>query len=73
MPSNPAPAGSATPADLCAHLRKVAAGKTLTEIGKILSLSIKTISTYRSRILHKMQLDNNSELTRYALKHGLVD
>ena len=51
----------------------LAAGKTLTEIGKILSLSIKTISTYRSRILHKMQLDNNSELTRYALKHGLVD
>jgi two-component system, NarL family, invasion response regulator UvrY len=51
----------------------LAAGKTLTEIGKILSLSIKTISTYRSRILQKMHLDNNSELTRYALKHGLVD
>jgi DNA-binding NarL/FixJ family response regulator len=51
----------------------LAAGKTLTEIGKILSLSIKTISTYRSRILQKLRLDNNSELTRYALKHGLVD
>lgn len=51
----------------------LAGGQTLTEIGKILALSIKTISTYRSRILQKMQLDNNSELTRYALKHGLVD
>ncbi len=51
----------------------LAAGKTLTEIGKNLALSIKTISTYRSRILNKMQLGNNSELTRYALKHGLVD
>ncbi len=51
----------------------LAAGKTLTEIGRILSLSIKTISTYRSRILQKMRLENNSDLTRYALKHGLVD
>ncbi|HTD65268.1 MAG TPA: response regulator transcription factor [Candidatus Limnocylindria bacterium] len=50
----------------------LASGTTLTQIGKILSLSIKTISTYRSRILQKMQLDNNAELTRYALKHGLV-
>lgn len=51
----------------------LASGTTLTQIGKILSLSIKTISTYRSRILQKMQLGNNSELTRYALKHGLVE
>jgi two-component system invasion response regulator UvrY len=51
----------------------LASGTTLTQIGKILSLSIKTISTYRSRILQKMRLDNNAELTRYALKHGLVE
>ncbi len=50
----------------------LASGKTLTQIAKILSLSIKTISTYRSRILQKMSLANNAELTRYALKHGLV-
>ncbi len=51
----------------------LAGGQTLTQISKILSLSIKTISTYRARILQKMHLDNNSELTRYALKHGLVE
>jgi two-component system invasion response regulator UvrY len=50
----------------------LASGKTLTQISRILSLSIKTISTYRSRILQKMHLDNNAALTRYALKHGLV-
>jgi len=50
----------------------LASGKTLTQISKILSLSIKTISTYRSRILQKMHMGNNAELTRYALKHGLV-
>jgi DNA-binding NarL/FixJ family response regulator len=51
----------------------LASGTTLTQIGRILSLSIKTISTYRSRILQKMKLANNAELTRYALKHGLVE
>ena len=51
----------------------LAGGRTLTQISRILSLSIKTISTYRSRILQKLHLDNNSELTRYALKHGLVE
>lgn len=50
----------------------LASGKTLTQISKILSLSIKTISTYRSRVMQKMHLENNASLTRYALKHGLV-
>jgi|ERR1051325_10498110 DNA-binding NarL/FixJ family response regulator len=50
----------------------LASGKTLTQISRILSLSIKTISTYRSRIMQKMHMVNNAELTRYALKHGLV-
>lgn len=50
----------------------LSSGKTLTQIAKILSLSVKTISTYRSRVLQKMHLANNAELTRYALKHGLV-
>ncbi len=51
----------------------LASGTTLTQIGRILSLSIKTISTYRSRVLQKLQLENNAELTRYALKHGLLE
>jgi two-component system, NarL family, invasion response regulator UvrY len=54
-------------------LTMLARGDTLTNIGRVLSLSIKTISTYRARILQKMQLNNNAEMTRYALKHGLVD
>lgn len=51
----------------------LAAGKTVKEIGAELSLSIKTISTYRSRILEKMLLKNNAELMRYAVENELVD
>jgi two-component system invasion response regulator UvrY len=54
-------------------MKMLASGTTLTQIGKILSLSIKTISTYRSRILEKLKLDTNADLTRYALRHNLVD
>ena len=53
-------------------LRMIASGKTVTEIAQELSLSVKTISTYRSRILEKMRLKNNSELTRYAFANLLV-
>ena len=56
-----------------AVMTMLASGKTLTEIGKMLALSIKTISTYRTRVLLKMQLENNSDLTRYALKHRLME
>ena len=51
----------------------IASGKTVTEIAKELSLSIKTISTYRARILEKMGIKNNAELTYYAIKNQLVD
>ncbi len=51
----------------------IASGKTLKEIAGELSLSIKTISTYRSRILEKMKKNNNAELTRYAINNRLVD
>ena len=54
-------------------LKMLASGTTLTQIGKILSLSIKTISTYRSRILDKLKLETNADLTRYALRHKLVE
>ena len=51
----------------------IASGKTVTEIAEILSLSIKTVSTYRSRILEKMKMKNSAELTYYAIKNQLVD
>lgn len=54
-------------------LRLIAVGKTVSEIAEELSLSVKTISTYRGRILEKMNLRNNAEMMRYALQHGLVD
>jgi DNA-binding NarL/FixJ family response regulator len=50
----------------------IAAGKTITEIAQELSLSAKTISTYRARILEKMQMKNNAEMMVYAIKQGLV-
>ncbi|MDA3843351.1 MAG: response regulator transcription factor [Candidatus Kapabacteria bacterium] len=51
----------------------IASGKTATDIANELSLSINTISTYRIRILEKMSMKNNSEITHYALKNRLVD
>jgi len=54
-------------------MRKIALGKTVTEIARELFLSPKTISTYRSRILEKIGIKNNSELIRYAIKNRLVD
>lgn len=51
----------------------IATGNTVTDIANELSLSVKTISTYRTRILEKLDLRNNAEIIRYALKHGLVD
>jgi two-component system, NarL family, invasion response regulator UvrY len=50
----------------------LAAGKTVKEVGAELSLSIKTISTYRTRILEKMRLRNNAEIMSYALRLGLI-
>jgi DNA-binding NarL/FixJ family response regulator len=51
----------------------IALGKTPTEIATELSLSVKTISTYRTRILEKMGMRNNAELMRYAVSNRLVD
>jgi DNA-binding NarL/FixJ family response regulator len=51
----------------------IASGKTVSEIARELSLSVKTISTYRSRILEKMRMKNNAELTRYAINNSLID
>lgn len=49
------------------------AGKTTTEIAHQFSISIKTVSTHKSRIMEKMQMTNQAELIRYALRHRLVD
>ena len=54
-------------------MRMIASGKTPTEIAGKLFLSIKTISTYRSRILEKMRMKSNAELIHYALKNRLVE
>lgn len=54
-------------------MRMIASGKTVKEIAQQLSLSPKTISTYRSRILEKMNMKSNAEITRYAIENQLVD
>ena len=51
----------------------IAGGKSVSVIGEELSLSVKTISVYRSNILTKMNLKNNSEITHYAFKNNLVE
>ena len=51
----------------------IASGKTATEIARELSLSVKTISTYRHRILDKMKMKNSAELTHYTMSRRLVD
>jgi DNA-binding NarL/FixJ family response regulator len=50
----------------------LAGGKRLTDIAREMSLSIKTVSTYKRRILDKMHMSVNAELTRYAIEHGLI-
>ena len=54
-------------------LAMIASGKTVGGIGQELSLSVKTISTYRSRILAKMGMKSNAELTHYTIKNKLID
>ncbi len=51
----------------------IASGLTVSLIADQLALSVKTISMYRARLLKKMQLKNNAELTHYAIKQGLLD
>ena len=53
-------------------IRMIASGKKLSEIADELSLSPKTVSVYRARILEKMRMKTNGELTRYALENGLI-
>jgi DNA-binding NarL/FixJ family response regulator len=51
---------------------KIAAGRAITQIAQELSLSAKTVSTYRTRILEKMHFSTNADLTTYALRNDLI-
>jgi DNA-binding NarL/FixJ family response regulator len=51
---------------------KLASGTTVSDIARELSLSVKTVSTYRSRVLEKMRFRSNADITTYALKNGLI-
>lgn len=51
---------------------RLARGETIGHMAESLSLSVKTVSTYRSRVMEKMKLESNSDLTYYALKNGLI-
>jgi two-component system invasion response regulator UvrY len=50
----------------------IGSGKTVSQIADALALSVKTVSTYRTRILEKMRMQNNAELIHYAIQNGLV-
>lgn len=52
-------------------LESLAAGRSLTTIARELGLSVKTVSTYRTRLLEKLNLRTNADLVRYAIEHGL--
>lgn len=54
-------------------LRLLASGKTVSEVADVLFLSVKTVSTYRTRILEKMGMRTNAELTSYAVRNGVVE
>jgi DNA-binding NarL/FixJ family response regulator len=51
----------------------IARGRTVSQIAKSLNLSVKTVSTYRTRVIEKLHLSTNAEVTYYAIKSGLVD
>jgi DNA-binding NarL/FixJ family response regulator len=71
-PPEQAPHEALSPREL-EVLRLVATGKTIKEIAALLSLSEKTIATYRTRVSEKLGLSTNVELARYALQHRLVE
>jgi DNA-binding NarL/FixJ family response regulator len=54
-------------------LRRIASGRTVSQIASELNLSVKTVSTYRSRILEKMRMQTSAELTHYAIRNSLVE
>lgn len=55
-----------------AVLLRLARGETVTEVARQLSVSAKTVSTHKSNLMNKLEIDNNADLVRYAIRHGLV-
>jgi two-component system, NarL family, invasion response regulator UvrY len=53
-------------------MRRLGSGLTVSQIATELALSVKTVSTYRTRILQKMAVATNAELVRYASRYGLI-
>ena len=51
---------------------RLARGESVTEIADSLALSVKTVSTYRTRVLEKLEVASNAELAAYAIRHGLL-
>lgn len=73
-----AAAVDAPPADLLSDrefqvLQQLAKGRSLNEIGATLNISAKTISTHKMRLMEKLGIDNNADLVRYAIRHGLIE
>jgi DNA-binding NarL/FixJ family response regulator len=54
-------------------MQLMADGKTLADIAETLSLSAKTVSTYRTRLLEKMDFKTNADIIRYAIENELID
>lgn len=54
-------------------LLRLARGKTTREVAESLSLSLSTVETYRGRVIDKLNLRNNSDITRFAIRRGLID
>ena len=54
-------------------LRMLGSGRTVSEISEELGLSVKTVSTYRARVLQKLGMRTNAELMRYVMENGLLD
>jgi DNA-binding NarL/FixJ family response regulator len=73
MPDAAGPAHSALSDREFQVFREIVAGRSVTDIAQELKLSVKTVSTHKARILEKMNMSNQAELIRYALKHHLVD
>lgn len=53
-------------------LLRLARGETVTEIARDLAVSAKTVSTHKTNLMHKLRVDNNADLVRYAIRHGLA-
>jgi len=73
MPGSEAPPHEALSAREFEVFQQLVAGASVTAIAERMNLSVKTVSTHKSNLMHKLGLGNSSDLVRYAIKHGLAD